>query len=267
MGFFSPGFLKEGKGVDKNAPEKNRFFLFFELFFGHIGRLMEINFVYLITMLPLIFGIYLSFDFSKFPFAFSGDIVGIICIVLSLFISFPATCGFTFVIRNMQRREHAWIFRDMYKHAKLNYKKAVINGLVQMVMYFLLYVAFVTYKFTIGGNMGFILSWVVLVTALIFIWMQFYMNLMIVTFDLKLSQIYKNAFIFAIAKAPLNLLITVICTAIAILCLLYVPYIINVILLLLIYMSLFGFITVYCIYPTIDKNMISKSQGTDDENS
>lgn len=259
MALFKPGYLKEGKGVDRNAPEKNRFFLFFELFFGHLGRLITVNVVYLVTMLPLLLGLYCTLKFK--------DIIGLGFLIISVFTTFPMTCGFTYVIRNMQRREHAWIIRDMFKHAKLNYKKAVINGVVQLAAYFLLYMAGIFYTYSIGGRMGFLCSCIVIVASLIFMWMQFYMNIMIVTFDLKLTHIYKNALIFAIAKAPLNLLITVICVALAFLFDSYLPPTINVLLLILIYPALFGFITVYCIYPTIDKNMISKAGEADDENS
>ena len=260
MGLFTPGFLKEGKGIEKDAPEKNRFFLFFELFFGHLSKLITVNFVYFITMLPLFLGIFLSVDFSGWPFKFTGDIVGIILIVLSIFTSFPMTAGFTFVIRNMQRREHAWIVRDMFKHTKLNYKKAALNGLLQLVVYFLMYVAFITYKYNFGGTFGFILSWIIVMISIIFIWLQYYMNLMIVTFDLTLKQIYKNAFIFAIAKLPVNLLITIICAALIFLCMWYVPTVINILLLAIIYLSLLGFITIYGIYPSVDKIMISKAE-------
>ncbi len=264
MGLFTPGFLKEGKGVDKNAPEKNRFFLFFELFFGHLSKLISVNFVYFFTMLPLFLGIGFSFDFTKWPFPFSGYIPAMILLAISVFTSFPMTAGFTFVIRNMQRREHAWIIRDMFKHAKLNYKKAAINGAVQIAMYMLFYIAFVTYRYNIGGTFGYMLSWLMIVFSLIFMWMQFYVNLMIVTFDLTLKQIYKNAFIFAMAKMPVNLLITILCAAIIILCLWYIAIPLNIILLLVIYLSLFGFITIYGIYPSVDKIMITKNDESSD---
>lgn len=267
MGLFSPGFLKEGKGINKDDPEKNRFFLFFELFFGHFSKLVTVNFVYFITMLPLFFGIMLSINFSQWPFKFTGDIVGMILIVVSIFTSFPMTAGFTFVIRNMQRREHAWIIRDMFKHAKANYKKAAINGAVQLVVYFLMYVAYITYRYNIGGTTGFMLSWIIVMISIIFIWMQYYMNLMIVTFDLTLKQIYKNALIFAIAKLPANLLITVICIALIFLCMWYVPTVINVLLLAVIYLSLLGFITIYGIYPSVDKVMITNADTSEEDSS
>ena len=49
--------------------------------------------------------------------------------------------------------------------------------------------------------------------ALITLFMQFYIPLMIVTFDLKLIQIYKNALIFAFAGALKNLLLLIIFAA------------------------------------------------------
>lgn len=263
MGLFTPNFTKEGKGVYKDTPEKNRFFLFFELFFGHFSKLICVNFVYFFTMLPLFLGVYLSVDFKTFPFKFTGDIVGLICMVVSVFTSFPMTAGFTYVIRNMQRREHAWIIRDMFKHAKENYWKTVANGAVQILAYIILYIAFITYRTTVGGQIGFFLSFVVLAITLFFVWMQFYMNTMIVTFDLKLSQIYKNAAIFSIIKLPLNLFITVVCCAFTLVVCSYFTIYLNVILLALIYLSLYGFFTVYCIYPAIDKNMIAKSRETE----
>ncbi len=261
MGLFTPNYSKPGPGIEKDAPEKNRFFLFFELFFTKISNLITINFVYMLTMLPLILGVALSVDFKSSPFKFTGDIVGMALIIVSIFTSFPMTAGFTFVLRNMQRREHAWIVRDMFKHAKLNYKKAAVNGAVQIVAYFLFYTAFITYRFSIKGYMGLSLSMLILVITLIFIWMQYYVNIMIVTFDLTLRQIYKNALLFAIAKLPMNLLVTIICTLLLIGMSIY-P-VIGALLAMIISFSLLGFITVFCVYPAIDKTMISAQKDSE----
>lgn len=263
MGFFTPNYSKPGPGIEKDAPEKNRFFLFFELFFSKLTNLITINFVYAITMLPLMVGIGLSINFRQFPFTFTGDVVGLICLVLSIFTSFPMTAGFTFVLRNMQRREHAWLIRDMFKHAKLNYKKSVIHGAVQLVVYFLLYTAFVTYLYSFKGQLGQILAMLIMLLTFIFIWMQFYINTMIVTFDLKLSQIYKNAVLFAIAKLPMNIFVTVICAAVIFGLLILNPAI-SFLLTFVIAFSLLGFITVFCVYPAIDKNMITQQTEKED---
>ena len=92
-----------------------------------------------------------------------------------------------------------------------------------------------------------------------FTWAQFYVNTMIVTFDLNLKAIYKNAFLFSISKAPLNLLISVICAVLAfgILLLYYIIPILALVVSLFVMYSLFGFIIVFSVYPTIDKYMIA----------
>ena len=51
---------KPGKGISKDAPEKRRFFLFFEIFFEKFLKLVGLNFIYFVALLPLILGVYYS---------------------------------------------------------------------------------------------------------------------------------------------------------------------------------------------------------------
>ena len=95
-----------------------------------------------------------------------------------------------------------------------------------------------------------------------FTWAQFYVNTMIVTFDLKLRDIYRNALIFTISKVPLNILITIICLVLALglyVLSLIIP-ILGILIAILIVYSLFGFIIVFSVYPTIDKYMITPAE-------
>lgn len=269
MGLFTPNYNKPGPGIDKNAPEKRRIWQFFEIFWGQLSKLSLLNIMYLIASLPLILGLWLCFtiDFTTASIVTLRipnqiDLIGLILLVISLFVTFPATLGFTYVLRNIQRREHAWLWHDFMKHTRLNYWKGVVNGLVTLVIYFLLINAFGMYRsgvFNLGIG-GTYLSVMMVVAMLIFTWMQFYVNTMIVTFDLKLRAIYKNAFIFAIGKLPLNLFITIVSIALAIgIMLIPMPFI-TIVLVFTVLFSLFGYITVFSVYPTIDKYMISKSE-------
>ena len=137
MGLFNSYFTKPGPGVDKDAPEKLRIWQFFEIFWGQMSKLCLMNMLYFVAALPLILGLYLCFELKIDAPLFVAlrtnaygvaviDLVGLIFIVISLFVTFPATLGFTFVLRNIQRREHAWIWHDFIKHTKANYKKGVI---------------------------------------------------------------------------------------------------------------------------------------------
>jgi len=276
MGLFTPNYNKPGKGVDKNAPEKRRLWLFFEIFWNQSSKLILANILYSIAMLPLMIGIMLCFEVnfeSPSIIAFRDgkiDLLGLILLVISLFTSFPATIGFTYILRNIQRREHAWIWHDFMKHTRLNYLKGVVNGIVTLLGYIIFVTAYGIYRSGILniGMLSAYLSGVMLVTIVVFTWMQFYVNTMIVTFDLKLGSIYKNAFIFALGRLPVNLLISVICIVLMYLILLFPIPFITFLLSFIIWYVLFGFIVVFSVYPSIDKHMISKAEKKtdDDEN-
>ena len=97
--------------------------------------------------------------------------------------------------------------------------------------------------------------------ALITLFMQFYIPLMIVTFDLKLIQIYKNALIFAFAGALKNLLLLIIFAAMFVLSylLLAISYALIIVLVLLWIFLAFAFISFlvnFTVYPLIEKLMI-----------
>ena len=275
MGLFSSYFTKPGPGVDKDAPEMVRILQFFEIFWGQLSKLCLLNMIYFVAALPLVFGIYLCFELKVDAPLFVAvrtiggvatmDLAVLILIVVSIFVTFPATLGFTFVIRNIQRREHAWIWHDFIKHTKANYKKGVINGIVTLLVYYLLFNAHAMYysqAMFASEHINTFLA--ILMVALIigFTWAQFYINTMIVTFDLRLRDIYKNALLFAISKAPFNIFITILCLALGLglyVLSLLIP-LLGILMTFLILYSLFGFIIVFCVYPTIDKYMITPAE-------
>ena len=59
MGLFSnKSYYKPGKGVEKDAPQKNAFFHFFELYGRKFWRFIEVNFIYLLVLLPILLAVY-----------------------------------------------------------------------------------------------------------------------------------------------------------------------------------------------------------------
>ena len=277
MGLFSFS-SKPGPGVSKDAPEKNRFFLFFELFFRKFFKLLKLNLMYVVSLIPLLLGLYLSINinpaivedvtnFSKMPlFVFSGDIIGLILILVSIFITGPSTAGFTYVIRNFQRQEHAWVFSDYIEHFKKNYKQGVAMSLIDIVGYFMLYVALMFYVFSPSdaiAQMAPFLAAVIALLIITFMFMHYYIYTMMVTFDLKLKDILKNALLFAYAKLPLNILITVILGILIFFSIYFTG--IGILAYLLIGFSLYGYIITYSVYPSIDKLMISPFKTEDEE--
>ena len=59
MGLFSyKSYYKPGKGIEKDAPEKNAFFRFFEIYGRKFWRFIEVNFIYLVILLPILLTVY-----------------------------------------------------------------------------------------------------------------------------------------------------------------------------------------------------------------
>lgn len=285
MGLFN-GYMKEGPGVSKNEPEKHRFFLFFELFGRKFSKLIQLNLMLFVCLIPLLLGLYLSLSFNPSIIAdgvvntqalrtqplivFSGDIIGLAIYIIGLFIAGPAIAGFTYIIRNFQRQEHAWIFSDFKDNFKSNFKQATTLAFIDTAVYFLLYVAFVFYTYQMPvtnpemAQLAPLLTAVIAVITVIYTWMHYYLHVMMVTFDLKLKDMFRNALLFAIGKLPINLFITVVCGAIIFVSI-YYNIIIGALAALLITLSLIGYIVIFTVYPTIDSYLIQPVTAHDDD--
>lgn len=285
MGLFN-GYMKEGPGVSKNAPEKHRFFLFFELFGRKFSKLIQLNLIMVLCLLPTALGLFLSLRFNPAIITdgvinaealatqpvilFSGDIVGLGLYLIGLFITGPAIAGFTYIIRNFQRQEHAWVISDFKDNFKSNYKQAAILGLVDTIVYYMLYVAFVFYNYQLPvtnpeiAKIAPFLTAAIVVIGVIYTWMHYYLYVMMVTFSLKFKALMRNALLFAIGKLPINLLITVICGAIIFVSI-YYNMIIGILVALLITISLIGYIIVFTVYPTIDNYLIQPVTEPEDD--
>jgi uncharacterized membrane protein YesL len=277
--------LKEGPGVSKNQKEKHRFFLFFELFGRKFSKLIYLNLLYVVMLIPMIIGLFSSLMVNPQLFdgnginasilatqpiiQFSGNIPGMIIFALSLLIAGPATAGFTYVIRNFQREEHAWVLSDFFEHFRKNFKQATAMAYIDAIVYFLLYVAFVFYAYMLKDvnpgmtQMAPMLIAAVCLLAVIYTWMHFYIHTMMVTFSLSLKDILRNALIFAVGKLPVNLLVTIICVAVVFASIYYI--FIGAILAVLITVSLIGFIVVFSVYPTIDNFLITPAMANTDK--
>ena len=87
--------------------------------------------------------------------------------------------------------------------------------------------------------------------------MSFYVYPMMVTFDMKLRHILKNAWIFAIAKLPQNLFFIIIIGAVHLLLIFY-AYPIWVVGMLIILISWTSYTINYYVWHVMDKHMLSQ---------
>lgn len=301
MGIFRLGDInKAGKGIDKDAPEKRSFFAFFELFFRKIGRLCKLNLMYLLASLPVIVVVFClaglisnpvaeycmpalasalemsAPDLTDGVFAVYVWIIDVfvrisVCILfLALWGAGPATAGYTYVLRNYAREEHAWLWSDFWQRTKENFKQSLATIVIDIVVF-----AFSIYAYQFYNAMGGMMSYfgvVILAGVFVFTIMHIYIYQMMITSKLSLKDIYKNALLFAFMRLPLNLFIILMIVIIHF----GIPYlglrvvalgtqpiywIIYALLELLILMSLSGFMVNFSIYPTIKKYMIDGAEN------
>ncbi len=235
MGIFRFGnYAGEGKGVDKNAPKKRGLFAFFELFFRKIGRLCLLNAMYLVATIPVIVVVFLISGLISTPILnflsptlanilgmTAPDMtnenfmwyLGIIDLAVRaftclLFIVFwgagPVTAGYTYVLRNYADEKHSWFWSDFWQYAKENFKQALVVLIVDIVAFVLMFYAYIFYDM-MGGMMS-LLKYFVVMAIIIYSMAHFYIYQIMITFKLKLKDVYKNAFLFVLLKLPSNLM-------------------------------------------------------------
>ncbi|MEG1427184.1 MAG: DUF624 domain-containing protein, partial [Oscillospiraceae bacterium] len=123
----------------------------------------------------------------------------------------PFFAGMMVVARRLANEEYAFIWSEYWAGVKGNWKQALLNGVFLYSMYFLLSFAFLYYSANLSaGFLGFIPYAMIILLTVLLVFSQYYVPLMIVSVNLKLTHIYKNAFIFAIMGLGRNLLLTLI---------------------------------------------------------
>jgi len=274
MGVFFRSYHKPGKGVDESAPPKRRFFLFFELYFRKFGKLINLNLLYFIVGIPTLYLLYFVTlnSMSIFFTPMLGELplnetllynLPRLAIFISLIFSCvwgmgPVTTGLTYIVRNYGREEHAWLWSDFWEHIGKNFKQSIVVFLIDLFVIFTFFVAINFYSSRTGFIFG-VINIVLIIFFVIYTMMHLYIYPMMVTFKLPLKALYKNSFIFAMARFPKNILILALILAFVILgtinllaMFLFVP---------LFLFSLCGYISTFYAYPTLQKYMIK----SDDE--
>lgn len=197
----------------------------------------------------------------------SGEIDGVwldiwsgVVMFLPLIALSPFTAGLTLVTRLFIQGEHAFVWSDFWRGVKENWKYFLLNGLVCYLVYGVLFISISCYiSLSRSHPIFYIPLWFCLMAALLFLFAQFYLPLMFVTFDITFGQAYKNAFAFAFAGWKRNLLLTAVSVA-ALLLLSTLIATVNLVLLLplcgLILFSFFSLLINFTVYPLLDRALI-----------
>lgn len=266
-------YAKPGKGVDKNASNKHRFILFFELYFRKFTKMICMNIVYFLISFPILACLYFfilnylestGFDLAQFE----GDLftmivvsfiqmrpsfIVLILIAISAILYGPLTAGMTYILRNFAREEHAWVWSDLFEKIKQNFKQGLIAGIIDILLIFtmILYLTMKPIDSPLGTSLT-VFKYVFFVVFIIYQIMRYYIYTIMVTFDMKFIAILKNAWLFVILGIVKNVIITVFAGAV----LYFTTSFLNFVFLPLFTFTFTGFIVVFNAYPVIKKYMI-----------
>lgn len=272
-GFFGMfNYEKPGPGVSKDEPEKHGLFLFFDIFFRKFWNLVKLNMLYFVSVflfyIPLVLVIIPFFvkigNNSTSNFLISCTVNGMKVSMINPFLYFyilpimlasPAMAGFTYILRSYVKQEHAFIWMDYKDTIKKNWKQSLLAGFINITVGMLLVETIPFYFQAASGNKIFLFPLAIsLLLSITFLFMQYYIYMMIITFDLKLSQIYKNAAIFAVVGLGRNLLLTIVIALIVFF--VFVMPVLGVLLTFLILLSFLGLMISFASWSLLKKMMI-----------
>lgn len=131
----------------------------------------------------------------------------------------------------------------------------------------------IMYLWNVTGGFNDFMFYGVIAIAILYFFMRFYLYLMLVTFDLSIRKLFKNALIFTTLGVKRNLMAILGLAVITGLAAALFPLFgatplgiaIPIILPLLYYMAVCSFTTAYAAYPVIDRYMIAPYRNQNDE--
>ena len=215
---------KKPSGVAKNSGNENRVILFFRIYWRKFWRMMGLNALYLIMCIPIV-------------------TIG------------PATSALMKILRNYSQERSTFMFADFFAAFKSNFKQSFIVGLIDLGLIGVVSGALYYYFSLAKEKTSFTALMIIMGSvAFVIVTMQFYIFLMIVSTNLKISEIFKNSFILSIVELKTNLITFIIVAIIVAFNVLFFPF--SMILIPLFPLALIGLIVAFNCYPIIRKHII-----------
>ena len=167
--------------------------------------------------------------------------------------------GITYILRNMFRGEPIFLVHDFFYVIKRNLRQGIVYGIIDVLITFIIgydiMFFYLNYSQSFGMSMMFFAS---LCLALLYFFMRHYIYLMLITFDLSIFKMFKNAMYFTVLGIKRNFMAFLGTILLIIfeyfLMLVYPP--LAVIVPFIILPSLLMLIGVYAAYPKIKEIMI-----------
>lgn len=194
MRIFSPNFVREGPGVEKNETQRKGLLLFSHLLISKFWDILKLNILFIIYSIPII-------------------TIG------------PAFGAMTSITMSMVQGKHIFIFSDFHEAFKANWKQSLICGLLNSMVFILLNISVPFYfKLSQDNYMFFFIFFFLLFISLLFALTWLYIYPLLTTVSLSIKDVFKNAFLLSIACFKNTLLGSLICWAILLINIILFPF-------------------------------------------
>ena len=236
---------REGPGVLKNERKLGYdFYSYFVRLWRNLSKLMSVNLLYVVgnfplffalvamtgrfniastsptsPMFPVVHGAMLHSDSPAFLplLALHGEQTeiaafgtgAIILIALSFLVIFTfgiVNAGCAYVLRNIVSGDPVYPWSDFWHAVKRNWKQGLIFGIIDALAIFILSFDIVYFWHATGTLITNIMFYTTLVCCVLYFFMRYYIYIMMVTFDLSIFKLIKNALIFSLLGFGRNIL-------------------------------------------------------------
>lgn len=309
MGLFSflNARKRDGKGVQKGEDVRPTLKNFFKQFWRKLSHLLSLNILMLFQVLPVVVGVLAFFFTQKTPSqtsaifaplygasliepnATSALILALEALPLSIPVFQPAaywiiaacalflvltigwqSVGGFYVLRGLVRGDAVFVFSDYFHAIKRNFKQGLLFGLLDSFLIIISTFDILYYSQSVGSFWKDVVFWMVAAVSLLYWFMRPYIYLMLITFDMKIKKMFKNALIFSVLGIKRNLLgalgiVLLVALHLAFIIATPISFVVPVILPIVYIFAAIGFITTYAAYPIIDRYMIAPYQSNSEE--
>ena len=291
---------RDGKGVYEEENRRPTLLFFFKLLWRKFSQLIRLNVLLLMQVLPVLVFLYVYFLGLKTPTATDllyaplygisnisnsaaltamldmsaiqmgipifSPVIMIVLIILAVLFALTygwINVGAAYVARGLFRGDPVFVFSDFFYAIKKNFKQAFFFGLLDFICTVVLIVDFIYFYSRTGSYGNDVMYFMIFAIAIIFLVMRFYVYHMMLTFDLSIRKILKNALIFTVLGVKRNVLaivglvLFIAIHAVLIMTFLSMGITIPIILPFFYAMAIIKFITTYAAFPIIEKYMIT----------
>lgn len=298
---------RNGKGVAPGEDTTPNLKYFFKLTFRKFSNLLTLNLMMFAMVLPIALAVYIFFNGPQMPTmsspAFSALMgaqltnAGGTELLTKLMSSMPQvnfitydsyaswlpyvllgilaitwgwqSTAITYILRGLVRGDGVFMFSDYFYAIKKNFKQGLVLGLIDAGVIIVLIIDFL-YTWSARSNYwSYLMFFAVTALIIVYLFMRMYLYLMMVTFNITLYKMLKNALIFTALGIKRNLMAGVgilLCLALwGALAFIGLQFNLGFLIFIpaLFFFAFMSFISVYCAYPVIKKHMIDPVTTTD----